>query len=313
MFEVGAGSHAEFGVELQHIGRTIGEHLVVVLGGDGAFVEVAVDLCHEEGESGLCVAVGGGVDGLVDVLDGLLVLLLRDGGFDHGDVKLVTLVAGEIAFGQPLNKLVEGGLGFLVALLHGHATGQEDGALVAGMGAGELLDENVASVGGGDVVVLVEGGIGRHEVALLDVGHVLHPFDEDAVLLYAFDAFLDGSVHLRIDGACHLVVADILGQEEARVVVDGGLAELGLAGLEALVAVPVDVVMAGEVVVLDVGPLGFFGGAGGQENEERETKNKASADAGRQLHAVLVIHPILHSTRLYTLKRKCIMSPSWTT
>ena len=93
MLEVGAGGFAELGVELHDVGGIVAEDLMVVLGGDGAAVEVAVDLGEDEGEARLGLAVGGGVDGLMDVFDGLFVLLLREGGFDHGHVELVALRA----------------------------------------------------------------------------------------------------------------------------------------------------------------------------------------------------------------------------
>ena len=92
---------------------------------------------------------------------------------------------------------------------------------------------------------------------------MLYAFDKDAVLLDSFDSLLDGTIHLRIDGTGNLVVAHIFRHDEARVVVDGRLLEFGLSGLETLVAIPPDIVVAGDVVVLDVGPLGFLRGAGG--------------------------------------------------
>ena len=164
--------------------------------------------------------------------------------------------------------MVEGGFGLGVAPFHGHAACQEDGGLIAGAGALELGDEDVAGVDGGGVVALVEGGVGGHEVALLDVGDVLAAFDKDAVLLDAFDALFDGAVHLGIDGAGVFVGAEGFDGEELRVVVDHGGVELLAAFLEAFVAVPPDVVVGGKVVVADIDPLGFLGGAGGEEEEE---------------------------------------------
>ena len=240
---------------------------MVVFGRHGAFVELLVDLCQEESQASLSAGGAGGVDGEPDILGGLLVFLLREGGLDEGCVELVALRAGEVATGEVVGQLVESRFGFGVAFLAYETACEEYGPFVAGACALELGDEDVGGVGGGDEVLFVECGVGREEVALFDVGYMFLAFEEDAVFLDAFDAFLDGAVHLGVDGAGCLLGAEILWGYEACIVVDGGFVELLAAGLEALVAVPPDVVVTGDVVVLDVWPGGLLSGTGDQERQ----------------------------------------------
>ena len=126
----------------------------------------------------------------------------------------------------------------------------------------ELANYDVAGIDGGDEVVLVEGGIGCHQVALLDVGYMLYAFNEDTMFLHPFDPLLDGTVHFGIERARHLVAAGVLYGNELCVVIDGGLPQLGPAGFKALVAVPPHIVVACGVVVLDVCPPRLLGRAG---------------------------------------------------
>ena len=69
--------------------------------------------------------------------------------------------------------------------------------------------------------MLVEGGIGREEVAFFDVGHMLDAFDKDAVFLDAFNAFFNGAVKFGIEATGQIVAADVLGRQKASIVVNG--------------------------------------------------------------------------------------------
>ena len=234
---------------------------MVVFGGHGPAVELLVNLGHEEREAGLDVSAVRGLQGHVDIFHRFLVLLLRHRGFHHGQIELVALRAAEVPLRQLLHQQVEGGLGLRVASLLRHAAGQQHGALVGGMGAFELRDEDIAGVGSAHIVLLVEGGVGRKQVALLDIGHMLFATHEDAVFLYTLDTLLDGAVHFGIHRPGSLFGAQVFGREESGVVVDSVFLQLLQTSLQTLVAVPPHIIVAGGVVELHVGPLGLLGRA----------------------------------------------------
>ena len=93
--------------------------------------------------------------------------------------------------------------------------------MVACRGSLELLEKDVAGISGGDVVMLVEGGIGREEVAFFDIGHMLDAFDKDAVFLDAFNAFFDSAVKFGIEATGQIVAANVLGRQKTSIVVNG--------------------------------------------------------------------------------------------
>ena len=111
---------------------------MVVFGGNRTFVELAVNLCEEEGEPGFGVAVAGAFNGEVDVFDSLFVFFLRNSSLNHGGIELVALGAGEVALRQVVDKLVECCFSFGVAFFSYETACQENGTFVASTGAGEL-------------------------------------------------------------------------------------------------------------------------------------------------------------------------------
>ena len=150
-----------------------------------------------------------------------------------------------------------GSIGDSATDIEGHGT------FVAGTGAVELRDEDVAGVEGSYIILLIKGGVGGEEVTFLNIRYMFLAVEVNTVLGNALDTLLDGTVHLGVGRTGDLLGSDLLDREEVGVVIDGVLLYLLKSRLEAFVAVPPNIVMACSVVVLHIGPLGLLRGAGG--------------------------------------------------
>ena len=107
--------------------------------------------------------------------------------------------------------------------------------------------------------MLVKGGVGGQQITFLDIGHMFFSTDEDAMFLYAFDTFLNSTIHLRVDGASRLIGTQKLRWQESSVIVDGILVQFLQTGLKAFVTIPPNVIVARCIMVLHIGPLSLLG------------------------------------------------------
>ena len=77
MFEVGARGYVEPRIELHNVELGVIDGLLIVFCGGGSLVEFLIDLCHDEIETSLGLAILGAVEGQFDILDSLFVAFLR--------------------------------------------------------------------------------------------------------------------------------------------------------------------------------------------------------------------------------------------
>ena len=113
--------------------------------------------------------------------------------------------------------------------------------------------------------MFIEMRLSHDEVGVVDPFHAFSAVEFHGVFLDAYGGLLDGAVHLRVQGHGIGFGAIVIHPEHLGIVVFDAGFELSVTVLEAMFTVPIDVIVACQVMVRPSGDGVFLGGAARQQ------------------------------------------------
>ena len=130
-------------------------------------------------------------------------------------------------------------------------------------------------------------GLAHDEEGIVDPLHALAAAELHRVFLHADGGLFQDAVHRRVHRHAVLLVAVIVHPQHVRIVVLHRVAELLGAVLEAGLAIEIDVVMAGEVVVHATRDGVLLRGAAAQQQQRHDTYRHKYVDSS--MHCLFVV------------------------
>ena len=252
---------------------------------------VHIDLSQDEHGAGAQVAVVVEQQTALQVTHGVVVVLHGDKVVGNGEVDVAHQLLGRLrhASGPGLQLLDHGYcLGILLGLDVGFDEphiGHIGDVVVVVFGGNEVKGSL-----GGDVVVFIEMRLAHDEIGVIDPSHTLAAAELHRVFLHADGSLLKGAVHGGVHRRAVLLCPVVVDTEHLSIVVLHSATQLLVALLKALLAIEIDVIVAGQIMVHATGEGVLLGGASAQHQGQHTAYRHEYVSSS--MHFVVVLQTI---------------------